>query len=86
MGNSVRSHLIRIGNSRGVRIPKLWLEQLDLGGEIELAVEANGLVIRAARRPRQDWDERFRAMHRQSDDRLIADIPGPAWDDREWEW
>ncbi len=86
MGNVVKSKLVRIGNSRGVRIPKVWIEQLDLGGEVELGMEANQLVIRSARRPRQGWEERFRAMHERRDDQPVAEFPASTWDDQEWEW
>ena len=86
MGNVVKSHLVRIGNSRGVRIPKVWLEQLDLDDEVELRMEADQLVIRSARHPRQGWEDRFRAMHERGDDRPVAEFPASTWDDREWEW
>jgi antitoxin MazE len=86
MSHVVKSHLIQIGNSRGVRIPKVCLEQLNLGDEVELAVQSDQLVIRSARQPRQGWEDRFRAMHEQADDRLL-DIPTPSeWDEHEWEW
>jgi antitoxin MazE len=86
MTNVTTTHVIRIGNSRGVRIPKLWLEQLDLGDEVEMAVRANQLVIRSARRPRKGWEEQFRAMHERGDDRLIEGFPASAWDEAEWQW
>jgi antitoxin MazE len=86
MSNVVKSHLVRIGNSRGVRIPKVWLEQLNLSDEVEMAVQADQLVIRSARHPREGWEEKFRAMHERGDDRLIEGFPASAWDDREWEW
>jgi antitoxin MazE len=91
MGEVMKSHLVRIGNSRGVRIPKLWLEQLDLGEEVEMRVEADHLVICSARRPRQGWEEQFRAMHQRGDDRLIdgrliEGLPASTWDVEEWEW
>jgi antitoxin MazE len=86
MANAATTHLIRIGNSRGVRIPKVWLEQLDLGDEVEMAVEADQLVIRSARRPRQGWEEQFKTMHARGDDRPVADLPASAWDRQEWEW
>jgi len=86
MGNPVTTHIVRIGNSRGVRIPKTVLEQLDLGDEVAMAVQGDQLVIRAARRPRQGWEEQFRAMHEQGDDRPVDEFPAPAWDQREWKW
>jgi antitoxin MazE len=86
MSSVSKTHIIRIGNSRGVRIPKVWLDQLDLGDEVEMAVQADQLVIRSARRPRQGWDQLFRTMHEQDDDRPVDAFPPSAWDDREWEW
>jgi antitoxin MazE len=86
MNNVITSHLVPIGNSRGVRIPKVWLKQLELGEEVEMALQADQLVIRSAHRPRQGWEEQFRAMHQRGDDRPIDDFPASAWDNREWEW
>lgn len=86
MSTAIKSHLVRIGNSRGVRIPKVWVDQLALGEEVEMSVQADRLVIRSARRPRQNWEEQFRAMHERGDDRLIEGFPASAWDEQEWEW
>ena len=60
MSASLRTRIIKIGNSRGVRIPKLLLDQLGLDEEVELAVREDQLVIRPIRRPRYGWDEQFR--------------------------
>lgn len=82
----LKSHLIKIGNSRGIRIPKVWLDQLGLTEEVELAMQPGQLVVRPARRPRQDWDEQFRAAAGQGEDKLL-DVETPAeWDKTEWEW
>jgi antitoxin MazE len=86
MSNAIQSHLVRIGNSRGVRIPKVWVDQLDLGEKIEMSVLAGRLVIRSAHRARQGWEEQFRAMHERGDDRPIEEFPVPTWDEHEWEW
>ena len=78
----------RIGNSRGVRIPKPFIEQASLRDEVEVAAEGNSLIIRAAARPRTGWETAFRAMAERGDDRLLDDIGGPTtrWDEDEWEW
>ena len=84
----MRTRIIRIGNSQGVRIPKPLLEQSNLGEEVELQVEDDQIVIRSAQRPRQDWDEAFRLMAKRKDDRL-SDEPLPPlteWDEDEWQW
>ncbi len=87
MSNTAKTRIVRIGNSRGVRIPKVWLEQLDLGEEVELSVHADRLVIRSLRRPRQDWEEKFRtSIEQDGQEPPLEEFPATAWDLNEWEW
>jgi antitoxin MazE len=86
MSNVLKTQIIQIGNSRGVRIPKVWLEQLDLGPEVEMAVQADQIVIRPARRPRAGWLEQFRALASSGDNGLLDEITPTQWDEAEWEW
>ena len=84
----MRASIVRIGNSRGIRIPKSLLEQCRLGSSVELEVQDGQLVVRPADRPRAGWDDAFRAMAAQGDDALLdqESLPGTAWDAKEWEW
>jgi antitoxin MazE len=84
----MRTRIIKIGNSQGVRIPKVLLEQAGLGEEVELAVEDGLVLIRALGKPRQRWEEWFRDMAQLGDDRLVdEDLTGrTGWDEEEWEW
>ena len=84
----MKTHIIKIGNSQGVRIPKMLLEQSGLGAEVELEVQESQIIIRSISRPRQGWDEAFRAMAEQHDDHLLApDFTGHThWDEHEWQW
>ncbi len=88
MNTVVKTRIVRIGNSQGVRIPKLLLEQIDLGEDVELALEENQIVIRSALPARHGWEEAFRMMSEQGDDELLdGDTLLPtAWDEDEWEW
>ncbi len=82
----VRTRIVRLGKSRGVRIPEELLAESGLADEVELRVEAGTIVIDAAPKPRQGWDEAFAAMAERGDDWLL-DPPAPtAWDGSEWEW
>ena len=70
----MKTRIIKIGNSQGIRIPKLLLEQSRLGEEVELEVRDSQIVIRpAGSRPRQGCEEAFRAMSERGDDRLLDD-------------
>ena len=55
------AELIQIGNSKGVRIPKVLIEQAGLEGTLELRVVEGGLLISPLRRPRQGWDKAVEA-------------------------
>jgi antitoxin MazE len=86
--NSVKLRIIKIGNSRGIRIPKILIDQAKLGDEIEVAVQGDKLVIRSLRLPRQGWEKQFADMASRKDDRLL-DSEGDnisSWDKDEWEW
>jgi len=84
----LKTRIVKIGNSRGIRIPRLLLEQAALGEEIELELRGEQIVIRAARGTRHDWERQFKAMAGEGDDQLLdGDIVIPtAWDEEEWEW
>ena len=56
----MKVELIRVGNSRGIRIPKSIIEQCGFEGAVEMTIEHNRLVIAPARQPRQGWEEAFR--------------------------
>lgn len=88
MNAVVRTRIVKIGNSQGIRIPKILLEQLGLGEEVELTVQQDQLVVRSVRRPRYGWDEQFKMMAERGDDRLLdeAALNLTRWDAEEWEW
>ena len=56
---SVKSKIVRIGNSQGIRIPHALLQQLHLTKDVEMSVQDDQLIIRAARAPRAGWEDRF---------------------------
>ncbi len=84
--NTVKTRIIKIGNSRGIRIPKLLIEQLGIGTEVEIAVEKDQLVVRSTSSPRQGWDAQFRAMAEHGNDRLLDTPVLTEWDSSEWKW
>jgi len=67
----MKTNVIRIGNSRGIRIPKSLLDQCRLRDEVELEVVNDHVVIRPATKPRNGWEDAFREMHEQRDDTLL---------------
>jgi len=83
----MKTELVRIGNSRGIRIPKPIIEQCRLGDTVEMRIEDDRLVISSQRKPRQGWEEAFRAAgSAESDELLLESIPANKFDREEWEW
>jgi antitoxin MazE len=87
MASVVESRIIKIGNSHGVRIPKLLLEQLRFTTDVELEVQDDQLIVRATTAPRATWALQFERMAAQNDDALLEPEPlATDWEEREWQW
>jgi len=84
----MKTRIVAIGNSQGIRIPKPLLKQTGLAGEVEISAADDTLVIRPVKRPRAGWAAAFREMARRGDDALLDDAAPSlsAWDEGEWEW
>ncbi len=83
---NMRARIVQIGNSRGTRIPKEFLEQTRMNGDVQIEAEAGRIVIRPARSPREGWDESFRNMAARGDDRLLDETSSTEFDERAWTW
>jgi len=84
----MRTRIVRIGNSRGVRIPKALLEESGLSGEVDISVRDGTIVIAAANQPRRGWDEVFSQMTLRGDDELLDGdvVTSESFDEESWEW
>lgn len=85
----MKTKVIKIGNSRGVRIPRHMLEQSGLKGEVEIEVKDKKIILKSTSKMREDWDSAFQEMSRNNDDILLdkdylKNIT--SWDKEEWEW
>ncbi|HET6879846.1 MAG TPA: AbrB/MazE/SpoVT family DNA-binding domain-containing protein [Pirellulales bacterium] len=82
----MKTRLVRIGNSQGIRIPKTLIEQSGLRDEVEITMKGNSLIIRPASNPREGWAEAFEEMARSGDDALLDAEVVNDFDKAEWEW
>ena len=84
----MRARIVKIGNSRGIRIPKPLLDQTGLSNDVELEVGKHQIIIRPVRKVRSGWDKAFKLMAQTSDDAFIdgTDIISHSWDEEEWQW
>jgi antitoxin MazE len=83
---TTKTRIVRIGNSRGIRVPKILLDQAQLPDEVELHAEPGRLVVQGTRRPRMGWAEAARAMSRLGHDGLLDEPLATRFDREEWEW
>ena len=81
----MRSKIVRIGNSQGVRLPKLMIEEAGLSGDVELRVEGGQIVIAAPRIARAGWAESAQRAHAAGADQLESS-GATRFDATEWEW
>jgi len=84
----MKTNIIRIGNSKGIRLPKSLLEQCRLKDTVEVEVDGNTIILRPVHEPRSGWDNAFAEMAKHEDD-LLVDQDAPLtteWDETEWRW
>ena len=82
----MKTRLVQIGNSRGVRLPKLMIEEAGLDDEVELQVRDGAVIIKAVRDSRSGWEDAAKDLRNSSGD-LLLDPPTPTlFDEEDWEW
>jgi antitoxin MazE len=80
-----KAKLVRIGNSRGVRLPKPLILEAGLGEDVDLHVHQGTIVIRPAGRIRLGWAESARLMSERGED-VLTDASPTGFDQSEWRW
>ena len=63
----MKRRIVQIGNSRGIRLPKVLLEEAQLQDEVELEAEPGRIVIRKGTRPRAGWAAAARRMYERGE-------------------
>ena len=65
--------IIKIGNSKGLRLNKSLLDKYNIKDKVEVILEEGQIVLRPIDNPRKGWDEAFKEMHENQDDQLLID-------------
>lgn len=84
------THLIRIGNSLGVRIPQAVIQQIGFKKNMNLVfkVTEEGLLISPEKQSREGWEQKFKSAENESKPKnllLLGDFQNE-FDKDEWEW
>jgi antitoxin MazE len=82
----MKAKLVRIGNSRGIRLPKPVIEEAGLSDEVVLEVRERSVVITSVSEPRAGWAEAARVLKERRDVGLIDAPTSTRFDEEEWEW
>ena len=83
---SVKLKIVQIGNSQGVRLPKLLLAQCGIKKEVEVEAVDGAIVLRPIKKLRAGWDLSFAEMAKQGDDTLLIPALENSFDESDWQW
>ena len=79
----VRAKLVKIGNSRGIRLAKPLLELAGLADEVEIDAAPGILTIRPSAHPRAGWAEVASSFEPEG---RLDEMSATQFDDEEWSW
>ena len=85
----MNTKVIKIGNSRGIRIPKSVIKDSGLTDDVELEIGDGQIIIKSLSVNRANWDSAFKKMAKNKDDVLMEPqslYKATSWDKEEWEW
>jgi antitoxin MazE len=80
----MKTNLIKIGNSKGIRITSNIIKECEFNNEVEIKVVDKKIIIEAVKEPRSNWENSFKKMHKNKEDFLIAESNNVF--DKDWEW
>ncbi len=67
--------VIKIGNSRGIRLSKTLIERYNIKDTVEVIMEKEYMILKPKEEVRKGWEKAFRQMHEEGDDKaLMSDI------------
>ncbi len=79
----MQTHVIQVGNSLGIRLPKSVLDTLSLEKSAKLDIQtlSGSIVLRPLRKPRDGWAQAFQYSP-AVEESLWGDLPlSDAWED-----
>ena len=65
--------VVKIGNSKGIRLSKTLLERYNIRDKLEIIFEKGYLILKPVSKPRSGWEEAFKKMRDNKDDQLLFD-------------
>jgi antitoxin MazE len=86
MERKMQIDLIKIGNSKGIRLPQNVIKECGFVDTIEAELVNHCLILKAPNKSRHNWENLFKAdSAADEEDQDILSIQN-SWDDEEWVW
>ena len=63
--------IIKIGNSKGLRLSKTILDRYNIKDKVEVIFEKGYIILKPVTKPRKDWEKAFKEMNENGDDHLL---------------
>jgi len=82
----MKARIVRIGNSRGIRLPKSLIEQAGLGEEVELRVQEGAILIQATTGTRAGWAAAAQRLAAEEGGGIVDEPTPTRFDETEWRW
>lgn len=67
----METSIIKIGNSKGLRLSKSILEKYNISDKVEIILEKGRIILKPIEKPRKNWETAFQKMHSENDDQLM---------------
>jgi len=64
--------IIKIGNSKGLRLSKSILERYNINEKVEIILEKGRIILKPIQKPRNNWEKAFKNMRLENDDQLLG--------------
>jgi len=82
----MKTRLVRIGNSRGVRLPKPLIEEAGLKDDVEIVVQEGRILISPITTHRAGWADAARDLREKGGDELLDPLTPTRFDEEDWQW
>ena len=82
----MKTKLIQIGNSRGVRLPKPLIKEAGLEIEVDIRARKGEIVISPVGKARSGWEAAAKRIHDRKADTLLDKETPTTFDKDEWQW
>ncbi|MFM7017366.1 AbrB/MazE/SpoVT family DNA-binding domain-containing protein [Flavobacterium sp.] len=63
--------IIKIGNSKGLRLSKTILEKYNIKDKVEIILEMGQIILKPIESPRKNWESSFEKMNKEGDDKML---------------